>query len=189
MPRFAAVSRERHGQKKWLRFNGFGFAAADALDPSSAPSWRGRHSRCRVLFWSNRDATRWWRYCRSSPVATCLSALTGVGWAPTFLPGFGSTRFACLPQQGTDELVLCVDEESGLVVERSAAGEEFFDGEGQPLAGLETSVRGLDGGGTQPQGHRPGCGGTRASRCHSTLADQAQDRSRRTGDQRITPHR
>jgi hypothetical protein len=35
-----------------------------------------------------------------------------------------------LPEQDTKELVLCVDEESGLVVERNAAGEEFFDGEG-----------------------------------------------------------
>jgi hypothetical protein len=28
MPRFAVVSRERHGRAKWLRFNGYAFAAA-----------------------------------------------------------------------------------------------------------------------------------------------------------------
>jgi hypothetical protein len=33
MPRFAVVSRERHGGKKWVRFNGYAFAAADALAP------------------------------------------------------------------------------------------------------------------------------------------------------------
>lgn len=32
MPRYAVVSRERRDQKKWLRFNGYGFAAADELD-------------------------------------------------------------------------------------------------------------------------------------------------------------
>ena len=39
--------------------------------PSSASSCRERsRSRCRVLSWSTRDATRWWRSCRSFPVAT-----------------------------------------------------------------------------------------------------------------------
>jgi hypothetical protein len=33
MPRFAVVSREHHGQKKWRHFNGYGFAAAEALVP------------------------------------------------------------------------------------------------------------------------------------------------------------
>jgi hypothetical protein len=33
MPRFAVVSRERHGRAKWLRFNGYAFAAAHALAP------------------------------------------------------------------------------------------------------------------------------------------------------------
>jgi len=33
MPRFAVVDRERHGGKKWLRFKGYSFAAADALAP------------------------------------------------------------------------------------------------------------------------------------------------------------
>ena len=36
MRRFAAVSGERHDQKKWLRFNGYAFAAADTLAPSVA---------------------------------------------------------------------------------------------------------------------------------------------------------
>jgi len=38
MPRFAVVSRERHGRAKWLRFNGYAFAAADALAPSLKPT-------------------------------------------------------------------------------------------------------------------------------------------------------
>src|SRR3954447_13904434 len=33
MPRLVAVSRERHGQKKWLRFKGYAFAAANAVAP------------------------------------------------------------------------------------------------------------------------------------------------------------
>ena len=99
--------------------------------PSSALSWQERHSRCRVLFCSsNRDATRSWRYCRPSPVATCLSILAGVGWALMFPSGFGSTRFVCFRSKERTNSALCVDEESALVVERSAAGEEFFDAEG-----------------------------------------------------------
>ncbi len=33
MSRFAAVSRERHADKKWLRFKGYAFAAADTVAP------------------------------------------------------------------------------------------------------------------------------------------------------------
>src|SRR6266446_10464237 len=41
MPRFAGVSRERRSRKKWQRFNGYAFAAADALC-QDAPE-RGTH--------------------------------------------------------------------------------------------------------------------------------------------------
>lgn len=44
---------------------------------------------------------------------------------------FRTYPFRMLSQQGTDKLALGIDEESGLVLERSAAdGEEFFDTEG-----------------------------------------------------------
>ena len=54
-----------------------------------------------------------------------------------FLRCFGSTRFGCCPTAGTDAVVLCVDEESKLVVDGSSAGEEFFDAQGNPAPVLK----------------------------------------------------
>ena len=185
MPRFAVVSRERHGLKKWQRFNGYAFAATDALVPIVGAEL-ARAAVSMPLAFSEQSG-------RATLVAL-LSLVPGhnmfVGPGGRWLGGpyvpawLRLYPFRMLPQQDTGELVLCVDEESGLVVERNAAGEEFFDREGNVSPALKPVAEDLDGGGTQPQRHRPGCGRARASRRHSALADQSQDGSRREDDQR-----
>jgi SapC len=63
---------------------------------------------------------------------------TGGRWLGPYVPVWlRAYPFRMFPQQGTDKVVLCVDEESGLVVERGAAGEEFFDAEGNPAPALK----------------------------------------------------
>ena len=154
MPRFAAVSRERHSQKKWQRFNGYAFAAADALAPIvGAELARAALSMpCAFLEQSGRYT-----------LVAILSPIPGrnmfIGpdgrWFGPYVPAWLRLYpFRLLAQQGSDQLVLCVDEESGLVVERSAAGEDFFDGEGnlspalkpvyKALTEMERSRRGTD---------------------------------------------
>jgi hypothetical protein len=131
MPRFAVVSRERHGLKKWQRFNGYAFAAADALVPVVGAEL-ARAAVSMPLAFSEQSG-------RATLVAL-LSLVPGHNmfvdprgrwlggpYVPAWLRLY---PFRMLPQQDTGELVLCVDEESGLVVERNAAGEEFFDREG-----------------------------------------------------------
>jgi hypothetical protein len=62
----------------------------------------------------------------------------GGRWLGPYVPAwFRAYPFRVFPQQGTDKVVLCVDEESGLVLERGAAGEEFFDAEGNPAPALK----------------------------------------------------
>ncbi len=131
MPRFAVVSRERHGQKKWQRFNGYAFAAADALIPIVGAELP-RAAVSLPLAFSEQSG-------RHTLVAV-LSLIPGrnmfVGpggrWLGSYVPAWLRLYpFRMLAQQDTKELVLCVDEESGLVVERNAAGEEFFDAEGK----------------------------------------------------------
>jgi len=143
MPRFAVVSRERHGQKRWRRFNGYAFAAADALAPLvGVELTRAAVSMpCAFLQQSGSYA-----------LVALLSLIPGrnmfVGpgerWLGSYVPAwFRLYPFRMLPQQGTDQLVLCVDEESGLVVERSAAGEQFFDAEGNLSPALKPVVEAL----------------------------------------------
>ena len=69
-------------------------------------------------------------------------------WFGNYVPACLRTYpFSLLPQQGTDQLVLCVDEGSRLVTDASAAGEDFFDAEGavspalKPVFELLTQVQ------------------------------------------------
>jgi SapC len=131
MPRFATVSRERHGQKKWLRCNDYGFAAADGAAPIvglelaraalSVPCGFLEQSGCYTLV------------ALLAPVPG-RNMFVGPGgrWLGPYVPAwFRAYPFRMLPQQGTDKLALGVDEDSKLVAERSAAGgEDFFDAEG-----------------------------------------------------------
>ena len=130
MPRFAVVSRERHGRKKWARFNGYAFAAANALLPITGAEL-ARAALAMPLAFSEQSG----RYTLMAVLSPVPGGNMFVGpdgrWLGSYVPAsFRLYPFRMLPQQDTKELVLCVDEESGLVVERSAAGEDFFDAEG-----------------------------------------------------------
>ena len=138
MPRYAIVSRERHDQKKWLRFNGYGFAGPDALAPIVGVEL-GRAALSMPLAFFLEQSGRYTLVAVLSPVPG-RNMFVGPGgrWLGAYAPAwFRAHPFRMAPQQGTDKAVLCVDEESGLVVERSAAGEEFFDAEGNPSPALK----------------------------------------------------
>jgi hypothetical protein len=137
MPRYAVVSRERHDQKKWRRYESYAFAAADAVAPVVGAELV-RAALSMPLAFSEQAG----RYT----LVAVLSLIPGrnmfIGsdgrWLGPYVPAwYRGYPFRMLPQQGTDKAVLCVDEESGLVVEGSAAGEEFFDAEGNPSPPLK----------------------------------------------------
>ncbi len=144
MPRFAAVSRDRHGGKRWLRSNDYTFAAADGAAPIVGPELAraalsmpcafleqaGRHTLVAVL------APAPGRNMFVGPGGRWLGP-----YVPTWLRFY---PFRMLPQQGSDKLVLCVDEDSKLVVDRSATGgEEFFDAEGNFSPALKPVLESL----------------------------------------------
>ena len=79
MPQVAVISRERHGQKKWRRFESYTFASVHPLTPvvsmelmKAALSMPRRSRRTRGAICSLQCY-------RSRPGATCLLLPTGVG--------------------------------------------------------------------------------------------------------------
>jgi hypothetical protein len=59
-------------------------------------------------------------------------------WLGPYIPAvFRLYPFRVLPTGKADSVVLCVDEQSNLVVDRSSAGEEFFDTQGNPAPVLK----------------------------------------------------
>ena len=62
-------------------------------------------------------------------------------WLGAYVPAcFRFYPFAMLPEEGTGKIVLCVDEQSGLVVDAHASGQEFFDAEGNVAPKLQQVV-------------------------------------------------
>jgi hypothetical protein len=137
MPKFEAVSRERHAQKKWRRYESYAFAAADALTPVvGAELARAALSMpCAFL----EQSGRYTLVAVLSPIPG-RNMFVGPGgrwlgsYVPCWLRGY---PFRVVTEPGTDKFFLCVDEESGLVVEGEVAGENFFDAEGNPSPALK----------------------------------------------------
>jgi hypothetical protein len=131
MSRFVVVSRERHGRMKWLHFNSYNFAAAtDSSEIVGAELARAATVSMPCAFVQHSG-----RYT----LVAVLSLIPGrnmfVGpggrWLAPYVPAYLRLYpFRMVAPEGTDQRVLGVDEESGLVVKSGAAGEDFFDSEG-----------------------------------------------------------
>ena len=137
MPQFAAVSRERHANKKWLRYSNYTFAAAEIIAPivGAELARAALALPCALLQQSGRYT-----------LVAVLSLIAGrnmfVGpdgrWLGPYVPAvFRLYPFRVLPTEKGDSVVLCVDEQSSLVVDGSSAGEEFFDPQGNPAPVLK----------------------------------------------------
>jgi hypothetical protein len=130
MPQYAAISRERHANKKWLRYTNFTFVAGEVIAPIVGAELARAALAIPCAFVQQPG-----RYV----LVAVLSLLGGrnmfVGsdgrWLGRHIPAaFRLHPFRMLPNEGTDSVVLCVDEESKFVVDGNSAGEEFFDAQG-----------------------------------------------------------
>ncbi len=137
MVQFVAVSQERHASKKWQRHANYGFAATEALAPIVGAELSKAALSMPLAF--SEQAGHY-------TLVAVLSLVPGrnmfVGpdgrWFGNYVPAcLRAHPFNLLPQPGTGQLVLCVDEGSGLVVEKNITGEEFFDAEGNVSPALK----------------------------------------------------
>jgi hypothetical protein len=147
MVQFVAVSQERHASKKWQRHANYGFAATEALAPIVGAELSKAALSMPLAF--SEQAGHY-------TLVAVLSLVPGrnmfVGpdgrWFGNYIPAcLRSYPFILLAQQGADQLVLCVDEESGLATEAGTTGESFFDEAGaispalKPIVELLTQVQ------------------------------------------------
>jgi hypothetical protein len=130
MPQFAAVSRERHANKKWLRYTNLNFAAQEVIAPIVGAELARAALAMPCAF--VQQSGRYVLVAVLSLIAGRNMFLAPDGrWLGGYVPAaFRLYPFRMLPNKGTDAVVLCVDEESKFVVDSSSAGEEFFDAQG-----------------------------------------------------------
>ena len=137
MPQFAAISRERHANKKWLRYANFRFAAGEVIAPivGAELARAALAMPCAFVQQSGRYVLV---AVLSPPGGRNVFVGSDGRWLGRYVPAaLRLYPFRLLPTAGADAVVLCVDEESKLVVDGNSAGEEFFDSQGNPAPVLK----------------------------------------------------
>ncbi len=131
MPQLTPITKQNHSEKSWTRFTSYAFASKDNLVPLAGAEIAKAVTALPMAFVKQQD--------RFFLVAV-LSLTTGTNlfvapdgrWLGKYIPSvFRGYPFQLAKAEGRDNLVLCVDEESGLVNDDKAAGEPFFDEAGE----------------------------------------------------------
>ncbi|TXN07066.1 SapC family protein [Methylobacterium sp. WL103] len=124
------VSRTGHGQLRWRRFDGYGFASTSALAPLAAAEVPKAVHAFPLAFVERESGWTLSAILGLVPGQNLYVAPDG-RWTGSYVPA----AFRAYPfRAGWNEAaqpVLCVDESSGLVVE-GGEGEAFFDETGHP---------------------------------------------------------
>jgi len=137
MTKLAALTASTHARKAWKRPENYGFAAQDAVVSITGEEFSQVGVAMPIAFMAQGD--------RFDAVAV-MSLLPGrnmfVGpsgqWLGTYVPVFLRTYpFRAVPIQGQEESALCVDEDSGLIVDADGKAEPFFDADGKLAASVE----------------------------------------------------
>ncbi len=148
MAKISPVSKSRHGSQRWKRYASYEFAAKDTFAPLVVAEFA--------------------KACIAFPIALVKSE-SGDGYAPIALLGLmqGQNLFVasngrwvggyvpavyrghpfCLGRNPEGQRLLCVDEDSGLLISQGSVGQEekseaFFDEAGQPAEAV-TKVLGF----------------------------------------------
>jgi hypothetical protein len=131
MPRFVPVTRKAYGRKKWLGYTSYAFAAGEVVAPIVAAELVHAALAMPCAFLRQGD-----RYTLVGVLSATASSNMFVGrdgrWHGGYVPATLRLHpFRMLPGEGTDKVLLCVDEDSKLIVDADATGEPFFDQQGK----------------------------------------------------------
>ena len=137
MPRFAPVTPERYGQKRWLAPSDLAFSAREMAVPIVAAELPAAVLAMPCAF--VQQDRRYTLVAVLSPMPDRNMFVAADGrWMGDYIPAaLRLYPFRMLPAKGSDNLLLCIDEDSKLVVDGAAGGQPFFDEAGQPSAALK----------------------------------------------------
>ena len=140
MPQFTVISRDSHAGKKWQRFKNYSFASTSALAPVVGMEIARAALAMPLAFFQEAGRFVLVAVLSLMPNRNMLVAPDG-RWLGGYVPAFlRSYPFALVPKQGTDQLLLCIDTDSGLVVDGNAAGEDFIGPDGNLSPALQKAL-------------------------------------------------
>lgn len=138
MPTIVAISRERHADKHWKRFVSYNFASPSSLAPLVAAEIPKAAMAMPLGFIRQGDGYTPVALMGLEPGRNLLVAPDG-RWLGRYVPSaLRGYPFSLIRTEG-ETLVLCIDEDSGLVND-GPEGEPFFTAEGEPAEGLSQVV-------------------------------------------------
>ncbi len=138
MPNFQVVSRERHGHQGWLRYTSYAFAMKETVLPLTLAELPKAMMSLPIAFIEQAGGFQPVAVMGLQPAQNLFVAPDGRwvhGYVPAACRGY-PFRIGHTPEGGQ---VLCIDEDSGLLVE-APDGEAFFAEDGKPATGLQQVI-------------------------------------------------
>jgi hypothetical protein len=138
MTNFVPVNRAQHAAKAWRRPAGFAYAAAEAVVPLVGTEFGKAAMAMPIAFVA--QAGRYQPVALMSPIAGRNMFIGPAGqWLGAYTPAFlRSYPFRLALAKETEQSILCVDQDSGLVVDADGTEQSFFDPEGNLSAATKT---------------------------------------------------
>lgn len=138
MPQVTTVSRQRHAGKRWQRYTSYAFASHSAVVPLVAAEIQRAVLALPVAFMRQGEAFVPVAVMGLEPGRNLLIDDRG-RWRAGYIPAAVRGYPFSLVRGEQNQLVLCIDEGSGLITE-GPDGEAFFDESGELAAGLREAT-------------------------------------------------
>jgi len=132
MPNFQVVSRERYGNKRWLRYTSYAFAMKDAVLPLSLSELPKAVMTLPIGFIEQEGEFNPVAIMGLLPEKNLFVAPDG-RWVHSYIPSAYRTYPFRLAHTPDGQQVLCFDEDSGLLSD-GPEGEPFFTESGEPTS-------------------------------------------------------
>lgn len=135
MAKFVPLSRQQHGQKNWQRPETYSFAARDAVVPIVGQELATAAANLPVGFIKQGENYHLAALLSFRPGQNLFTGPDG-RWVGTYIPAlFRAYPFRLIRQEGGDNMVLCVDEDSEYITDDHGS-ELFFDETGKSSASV-----------------------------------------------------
>jgi len=131
MPKLSAITKQTYADKSWTRFSSYTFASKSSIASLvNAEIAKAVTAGLPMAFVKEQDRFFLAAVLSLTPGTNLFIAQNGK-WLGEYIPSvFRSYPFMLAKAEGKDDLILCVDEESGLV-KNDKTGEPFFDDQGE----------------------------------------------------------
>jgi SapC len=138
MANIVPISQNRHGGKRWRATGGYAFAATQALLPLVGLEFANAAISMPIAF--AEQSGRYLAVAVMSPIQGRNLFIGPSGqWLGHYVPAvLRSYPFHLRRIDGSDQVTLCIDEDSGWLVEGAdPAAAPFFEEDGTPAAGVK----------------------------------------------------